>query len=79
MGKGKQITFDPKKPKKVTVFLTTAFPAWQQKYIDLVGEVSGPSDQVPEDRRQGAQRPHRKDGRDEEGHALRSKPQEASS
>ena len=43
MGKGKQITFDPKKPKKLTVFVTTAFPAWQQKYIDLMVEVWDPA------------------------------------
>ncbi len=43
MGKGKQITFDPKKPKKLTVFVTTAFPTWQQKYIDLMAEVWDPA------------------------------------
>lgn len=36
MAKGKQGTFDPKKPKKLTVFMTDKFPAWQEKYIDLV-------------------------------------------
>ncbi|KAB5585582.1 hypothetical protein GE09DRAFT_1071167 [Coniochaeta sp. 2T2.1] len=36
--KGKLSTFDPKKPKKLTVFVTDRFPAWQEKYIDLVRE-----------------------------------------
>ncbi|KAH8677848.1 hypothetical protein BX600DRAFT_376622 [Xylariales sp. PMI_506] len=34
--KGKEISFDPKKPKKLTVYMTDRFPAWQEKYIDLV-------------------------------------------
>jgi leucyl-tRNA synthetase len=36
--KGKLSTFDPKKPKKLTVFVTDKFPAWQEKYIDLMRE-----------------------------------------
>ena len=36
--KGKLSTFDPRKPKKLTVFVTDRFPAWQEKYIDLVRE-----------------------------------------
>lgn len=36
--KGKDIGYDPKKPKKLTIFLTDRFPAWQEKYIDLVRE-----------------------------------------
>ncbi|KAI0162452.1 hypothetical protein BJ166DRAFT_268896 [Pestalotiopsis sp. NC0098] len=36
--KGKETTFDPKKPKKLTVFVTDRFPAWQEKYIDLLKE-----------------------------------------
>ena len=39
MAKGKQSDFDPKKPKKLTVFTTDSFPSWQAKYVDLVGEV----------------------------------------
>jgi leucyl-tRNA synthetase len=34
--KGKDISFDPKKPKKLTIFTTDRFPAWQEKYVDLV-------------------------------------------
>jgi leucyl-tRNA synthetase len=37
--KGKDIGFDPKKPKKLTIFAADKFPAWQEKYIDLVREV----------------------------------------
>ena len=36
--KGKHSTFDPRKPKKLTVFATGRFPAWQDKYVDLVRE-----------------------------------------
>ena len=32
------MTFDPKKPKKLTIFVASKFPAWQEKYIDLVRE-----------------------------------------
>ncbi len=34
--KGKETAFDPKKPKQLTIYTTKAFPAWQDKYIDLV-------------------------------------------
>jgi leucyl-tRNA synthetase len=30
--------FDPRKPKKLTIFAAKKFPAWQEKYIDLVRE-----------------------------------------
>ncbi|KAK5661310.1 hypothetical protein OQA88_11205 [Cercophora sp. LCS_1] len=43
MAKGKQSDFDPKKPKKLTVFVTDSFPAWQAKYIDLLQEVWDPA------------------------------------
>lgn len=36
--KGKNVLFDPKKPKKTTIFVATNFPKWQQKYIDLLQE-----------------------------------------
>jgi len=39
MAKGKQSEFDPKKPKKLTVFITDSFPSWQSKYLDLLKEV----------------------------------------
>ncbi|KFZ24897.1 hypothetical protein V502_00630 [Pseudogymnoascus sp. VKM F-4520 (FW-2644)] len=41
--KGKDISFDPKKPKKLTIFAAKGFPAWQEKYIDLVREVFDPA------------------------------------
>jgi leucyl-tRNA synthetase len=37
--KGKDISFDPKLPKKLTIFCAAKFPAWQEKYIDLVREL----------------------------------------
>lgn len=43
MAKGRQSDFDPKKPKKLTIFLTESFPAWQAKYIDLLNEVWDPA------------------------------------
>ena len=36
--KGKDIGYDLKKPKKLTIFAAAKFPAWQEKYIDLVKE-----------------------------------------
>jgi leucyl-tRNA synthetase len=36
--KGKDISFDPKKPKKLTIFAAKHFPAWQEKYINLLRE-----------------------------------------
>ena len=32
------MSFDPRKPKKLTIFVAKNFPAWQEKYIDLVRE-----------------------------------------
>jgi leucyl-tRNA synthetase len=39
MAKGKTVAFDPKKPKRLTIFAASSFPAWQDKYIDLVREM----------------------------------------
>ncbi|KAG5518585.1 hypothetical protein PMAC_002981 [Pneumocystis sp. 'macacae'] len=36
--KGRNILFDPKKPKKITILVATKFPEWQQKYINLLQE-----------------------------------------
>ncbi|KAF2090274.1 leucyl-tRNA synthetase [Saccharata proteae CBS 121410] len=36
MAKGKNVSFDPKKDKKLSIFAAQAFPAWQDKYIELV-------------------------------------------
>ncbi|EEP80569.1 leucyl-tRNA synthetase [Uncinocarpus reesii 1704] len=38
ISKGKAVTFDPRKPKKLTIFVAKKFPTWQEKYIDLVRE-----------------------------------------
>ncbi|KFY06639.1 hypothetical protein V492_07888 [Pseudogymnoascus sp. VKM F-4246] len=48
--KGKDISFDPKKPKKLTIFAAKNFPAWQEKYIDLVREVFDPATKVFNDK-----------------------------
>ena len=34
--KGKVTTFDPKKPKKLSIFFAASFPKWQDEYIGLV-------------------------------------------
>ncbi|KAL8934811.1 MAG: hypothetical protein Q9211_005035 [Gyalolechia sp. 1 TL-2023] len=34
--KGKSTQFDPEQPKRLIIYTASAFPAWQQKYIDLV-------------------------------------------
>jgi leucyl-tRNA synthetase len=34
--KGKQVHYDPAKPKSLTIFLSEQFPSWQQAYIDAV-------------------------------------------
>ncbi|RMD42489.1 hypothetical protein DV735_g2664, partial [Chaetothyriales sp. CBS 134920] len=39
MAKGKAATFDPKKAKKLTIFVAETWPAWQEKYIDLVRKI----------------------------------------
>ena len=39
MAKGKAASFDPRKPKRITIFAATAFPAWQDKYVDLVRDM----------------------------------------
>lgn len=36
LSKGKTLTFDPRKPKKLTIYAAKTYPAWQEKYIDLV-------------------------------------------
>ena len=36
--KGKSTSFDPKKPKKLSIFFAASFPAWQDEYIALVRE-----------------------------------------
>lgn len=34
--KGKTIAFDPKLPKKLSVFTATSHPSWQEKYVEMV-------------------------------------------
>jgi leucyl-tRNA synthetase len=37
--KGKGTTYDPKKPKRLTIYVALGYPSWQEKYIDLVREM----------------------------------------
>ncbi|KAI1625684.1 leucyl-tRNA synthetase [Exophiala viscosa] len=39
MAKGKSAAFDPRKPKRITIFVASNFPQWQDKYVDLVREM----------------------------------------
>ncbi|MDI1492777.1 MAG: cytosolic leucyl tRNA synthetase [Ramalina farinacea] len=36
--KGKTTSFNPKSPKKLTIYYAAAYPAWQDEYIDLVSK-----------------------------------------
>ena len=38
LAKGKQTNFDPKKPKKLTIFSTASFPKWQTQCIEILKE-----------------------------------------
>ncbi|KAK8031206.1 leucyl-tRNA synthetase- cytoplasmic [Apiospora arundinis] len=38
LAKGKQANFDPKKPKKLTIFSTKSFPKWQTQCIEILKE-----------------------------------------
>ena len=48
--KGKDIGYDLKKPKKLTIFAAAKFPAWQEKYIDLVREAWDPTTKSANDK-----------------------------
>jgi leucyl-tRNA synthetase len=48
--KGKDIGYDLKKPKKLTIFAAAKFPAWQEKYIDLVREAWHPETKIINDK-----------------------------
>lgn len=48
--KGKETSFDPKKPKKLTVFMSERFPQWQQAYIDLLKEMWNPETNSVDDK-----------------------------
>lgn len=39
VAKGKGAAFDPKKPKRITIFAASSYPAWQEKYVDLLREL----------------------------------------
>ena len=38
LAKGKNVAFDPKKEKKLTVFTATQFPKWQDRCVEMVRE-----------------------------------------
>jgi leucyl-tRNA synthetase len=48
--KGKDIGYDLKKPKKLIIFAAAKFPAWQEKYIDLVKEAWNPETKSANDK-----------------------------
>ncbi|KAL3426611.1 leucyl-tRNA synthetase [Phlyctema vagabunda] len=48
--KGKDIGYDLKKPKKLTIFSAAKFPEWQEKYIDLVREAWNPETKSANDK-----------------------------
>lgn len=37
--KGKEVSFDPKRPKKLTIYMTETFPSWQAKYVALLRDM----------------------------------------
>jgi leucyl-tRNA synthetase len=39
LAKGKSAVFDPKKPKKLTIFIAKSWPAWQDKYVSLLSNL----------------------------------------
>lgn len=36
LAKGKALNFDPKQPKRLSIFTADSFPAWQDKCIELI-------------------------------------------
>lgn len=38
LAKGKVTTYDPRQPKRLTIFWTDALPVWQEKCMDLVSQ-----------------------------------------
>ena len=39
MAKGKATAFDPKKPKRITIFVALSWPEWQDKYVEFVRDM----------------------------------------
>lgn len=48
--KGKETSFDPKKPKKLSIFVNDKFPAWQGKYLELLKEMWDPETKSVQDK-----------------------------
>ncbi|CZR52502.1 probable leucine--tRNA ligase, cytosolic [Phialocephala subalpina] len=48
--KGKDIGYDLKKPKKLTIFAAAKFPSWQEKYIELLRESWNPATKSTNDK-----------------------------
>ena len=48
--KGKDIGYDLKKPKKLTIFVADKYPTWQEKYIDLIREAWNPETKSTNDK-----------------------------
>ena len=41
--KGKDVAYDPAKPRKLSIYFNEKFPAWQAKHIDLLKEMWDPA------------------------------------
>ncbi|TPX16808.1 uncharacterized protein E0L32_012360 [Thyridium curvatum] len=48
--KGKATSYDPKQPKKLSIYTTDKFPAWQEKYIELMKEMWDPATRSVDDK-----------------------------
>ncbi|PFH55407.1 hypothetical protein XA68_18377 [Ophiocordyceps unilateralis] len=48
--KGKEVTLDPRRPKKLTIYMTDTFPAWQAKYVALLRELWKPETRSVDDK-----------------------------
>lgn len=48
--KGKEVSFDPKKPKKLTIYMNERFPLWQSSLIELLQELWDPATKSVDDK-----------------------------
>lgn len=48
--RGKEVSFDPRRPKRLTIYTTDRFPAWQAKYVDLLREMWRPGEGTVDER-----------------------------
>lgn len=48
--KGKELSFDPKRPKKLTIFMNERFPAWQDAHIEQLRSMWNPETKSVDDK-----------------------------